>query len=149
MEPSKDPSQIPSDVSPLRFMIAEAEGVPHVRFDTLESAKANPDAVVIMEGDYGGQIYLTCPVRLVRCTQAVLEQLLNDIDDYRWCDPSGAGLYFELGRTGTRVAGGMGGGAIIDGVWLHELLKHLRPQVEAVIDGRLDKIEPAVDEESD
>lgn len=130
-------------------MIAEAEGVQHVRFDSLESAKANPDSVVIMEGDYGGQIYLTCPVRLVRCTQAVLKQLLNDIDDYRWCDPAGAGVYFELGKAGTRVAGGMGGGAIIDGVWLHEMLEHLRPQVEPVIDGRLNKIVPVADEESD
>lgn len=63
MGPSDEPSQIPPNVSPLRFMMAEAAAVPHVRFGTLEAARQAPDAVAVMEGDYGGQIYFTCPVR--------------------------------------------------------------------------------------
>lgn len=149
MEPSIEPSQIPSNASPLRLMISEAHGVPHVRFDTLELARANPDALVIMEGDDGGQIYLTVPVRLVRCSQQALERLLSDVDGCQWRDSSSAGVYFEAGKTGARAAGGMGGGAIIDGVWLHKELEHLRPQVEAVLDGQSPKIILAAEEDSD
>jgi hypothetical protein len=116
-------------------MMAEAEGVPHARFDTLESAQQAPDAVAVMEGDYGGQIYFTCPVRHIRCTSDVLKQLLDDLDDCQWGDPEGAGLYYEVGIPGSGVAGGMGGGAIVDGVWLHKRLEHLRGQVEEVIAG--------------
>ena len=141
MASSDEPSQIPPNVSPLRFMMAEAAGVPHARFDTLEAAKRAPDAVAVMEGDYGGQIYFTCPVRHIRCTSNSLKQLLDDLDECLWGDPDGAGLYYEVGTPGSGVAGGMGGGTIIDGVWLHERLGHLRPQVEEVIAGTRERIE--------
>ena len=91
MERSDDPSQIPPNVSPLRFMIAAAAGTPHARFDSFDAAKRAPDAVAIMEGDYGGQIYFSCPVRHIRCTSKALEQLLKDLDDCQWADPGGAG----------------------------------------------------------
>ncbi len=122
--------------------MAEAAGISHMRFDTLESAKQAPDAVAVMEGDYGGQIYFTCPVRHIRCASTALRQLLDDLDECQWGDPDGAGLYYEVGNPGSCVAGGMGGGAIIHGVWLHERLEHLRSQVEEVIAGTRTRIEP-------
>src|SRR3954468_15986481 len=113
MAASDEPSEIPPNVSPLRFMMAEAAGVPHARFETLEAANQFADAVAVMEGDYGGQIYFTCPVRHIRCTSQALEQLLNDLDESQWGDPDGAGLFYEVGVPGAGVAGGMGGGAIV------------------------------------
>ncbi|HLL89198.1 MAG TPA: hypothetical protein VK324_07835 [Tepidisphaeraceae bacterium] len=122
-------------------MTAAAAGIPHVRFDTLDAARQAPDAVAVMEGDYGGQIYFTCPVRHIRCTPNALKQLLDDLDESQWCDPGGAGLYYEVGASGSGVAGGMGGGAVIDGVWLHRELEHLRSQVEEVIAGTRTRVE--------
>jgi hypothetical protein len=141
MTSSDEPSQIPPNVSPLRFMMAEAAGVAHARFETLDAAKQASNAVAVMEGDYGGQIYFTCPVRHIRCTSEALKQLLDDLDGCQWDDPDGAGLYYELGTPGSGVAGGMGDGAIIDGVWLHKRLEHLRAQVEEVVAGTRTRIE--------
>jgi len=41
--------------------------------------------MVIFEGDYGGQIYATCPASLVRCSEETLQGLLRDLDTVGWC----------------------------------------------------------------
>ena len=61
-----------------------------------------------MEGDYGGSVYLTCPVRLVRCDAATLEAVLGVLDKLDWHDAEGARLYYEHLPVGSGVAGGHG-----------------------------------------
>ena len=119
-------------------MLADAHGTPYAALPSLKEARRVPDAAVVMEGDDGGSIYLTCPVRLVRCDEAALRQLLRDLDAHDWDDPEGAGLFYEVAPVGSGVAGGTGGGVVTDGVWLHPELeaKGLRGRVEAVIAGR-------------
>ena len=43
------------------------------------SEQAEQDFAVIFEGDFGGQIYLTCPALEIKCNENPLHQLLLDI----------------------------------------------------------------------
>ena len=132
---NEDPIQIPDGVSALRFMMADPATAPYRHCKTLTEARAMEGTVAIMEGDYGGQIYFTCPVRHIHCDADTLSRLLTDLDALGWNDPEGSGLYFEFAAPGAGVAGGMGGGAVCDGVWLHERLEHRRASIEAVVAG--------------
>jgi hypothetical protein len=98
-----------------------------------------------MEGDYGGQIYLVCPVRLVSCSEAALKTLLTDLDQMAWDDPDGAGLFFEARPRGAVVSGGMGGGLVREGVWLHpDLVKvGVEEDVRSVLAGLRDRLRPS------
>jgi len=120
-------------------MVSDSRGEAYRAFRTLVEAQEVSDGVVVMEGDYGGQIYLTCPARLVKCDQAALERLLRDLDRLRWKAPETAHVFFERGSPGSGVWGGMGGGLIVDGVWLHPDLQKLgiEQQVRDVIAGAL------------
>jgi hypothetical protein len=131
---------IPDGVSPLRFMIAEAYGKPYRNFKNLVEARKGRNATLVMEGDYGGQIYLTCPVEKIKCGEKELKQLLEDIDAIEWGNPDGAGMYFEEIEKGSGVAGGMGGGIALEGLWVHERLKSIENKIEAVISGKIERI---------
>jgi len=61
-------------------MIADAHGTPYYALGSLEEARTISDAVVILEGDYGGQIYATCPASQVKCSEPALHHLLRDLD---------------------------------------------------------------------
>lgn len=98
-------------------MLATAYGRPYRAYESLDAAQADPDAAVVMEGDYGGSVYLTCPVRHVGCDAAMLDRVLAVFDELGWDDPEGARVYLEHLPAGTGVAGGSGGGAVVDGVW--------------------------------
>ena len=90
---------------------------------------------LVMEGDYGGSIYLTCPVRLIGCDEPALEHLLHELDGHCWNDAEGARLFFECAPVGTGIAGGTGGGIVTSGVWLHPDLEalRLRQRVESLL----------------
>jgi hypothetical protein len=128
---------IPDHESAVRRMVAEAHGDRYEAIKSLDEAKATADAAVVMEGDYGGSIYLTCPARLVHCDEPALRQLLHDLDKHDWNDPEGVGLYYEVAPVGSGVTGGSGGGVVTDSLWLHPELETegLRERVEAVITG--------------
>jgi len=134
---------IPAHESALRRMVADSHDGRYEAVESLDAAKATIDAVIVMEGDYGGSIYLTCPVGLVQCDESTLWQLLHDLDKHGWNDPEGASLYFEVAPVGSGIAGGTGGGVVTDSVWLHPNLEklHLRARVEAVISGDRGRIE--------
>lgn len=104
-------------------------------FKTLEEAKGAPNSYLIMEGDYGGQIYLVCPARLVNSNQLILENLLREIDALQWNDPDGTGLYYEIFEPGSGVGGGMGGGVAEEGLWVHKELEGIRQKIELVLRG--------------
>jgi hypothetical protein len=123
-------------------MVADAAGEKYEALRSLEEAEDQADVAVVMQGDDGGSIYLTCPARLVRCDEATLKRLLLDLDSHYWNDPDMAGLYFERAPIGSGIAGGTGGGVVTEGVWLHPELeaKGLLNRVQAVITGQSSRI---------
>jgi hypothetical protein len=129
--------------SAVRRMLADAGRGSYEPLRSLDEAKARPGGVVVMEGDYGGSIYLTCPARIVNCDDATLRRLLLDLDKRDWNDADGVGLYYEVASPGSGIAGGTGGATVTTGVWLHPDLeaKGLRERVEAVIAGRRTRLD--------
>ncbi len=107
-----------------------------------EFAEANP--WLVLEGDWGGQIYLTVPWRLVG-PRPRIGTLLAELDCLAWACNQGqgaaAGLYepklvlrdmlrdADVPEETRReleewlrasVSGGMGGGRLEQGLWLHD-----------------------------
>lgn len=130
--------------SAARSMMAESGGRTYRSFRTLGDAKAAPIAAVMIEGDYGGQIFATCPVRLVGCSEERLRSLAEELEtrtnatDYA----GSAQTIFEPIPVAGRVAGGMGGGRVVDGVWVHEEIRQLgwAPAVEGIILGTFEDL---------
>lgn len=60
------------------------EAPPFVPLPSLADARDVPDGVVILEGDYGGQIYVVAPAARVACSEGALQLLLRDLDDIAW-----------------------------------------------------------------
>lgn len=108
----------------MRSMMAESQGQTYRSYVSLAEAVANR-GVVVLQGDYGGQIYLTCPAAKVQCSEPGLKQLLAYLDAKAWQDSPGAAIYFEDFPANSLVPGGMGGGLVTDDVWLHPELKKL------------------------
>jgi hypothetical protein len=48
-----------------------------------------------MEVDWGGEIYLVCPIELVKCDENTLHILLGDLDKISWAcnEGEGKGIY--------------------------------------------------------
>jgi len=126
-------------------MMADASGGTCTAFTTLTAAREHTASVVIFEGDYGGTIYLTIPVNHVACDEAALKQLLLDIDSMGWSDTRGTLVAYEVVPIGAGVAGGMGGGLVVDGLWLHSRIEalDLREQIEQVLNGQRPQIHTA------
>jgi hypothetical protein len=124
---------------PLGRILHEAEDTPFHPIESLDSARTEPNAYVIMEGDWGGQIYLTAPVRLLRCDVAELELILQELDAHAWsCNGGeGCGFFFEERESFEGVSGGMGGGATLRDLWIHpELVEAgFEPRVRKVLFG--------------
>ena len=120
----------------VRSMMADGAGKPYLSFSSLAEAVAK-GGVVILEGDEGGQIYLTCPAALVKCGEDGLHRVLMYLDERAWDDRSSAHIYYEKLDEGGGVAGGMGGGLVTEDVWIHPNLmnKGLMPAVRAFIRG--------------
>lgn len=130
--------------SPLRSLIGEATGSGYTSFDSLSEARRDPQGVVILEGDDGGQIYAVAPARLVTCTEEILQQLLVDLDEICWPgnDPGMRHLVYERLPEGEFVAGGMGGGEVTRGVWVHSRLDEigLADEIRTVLTGSQERL---------
>src|SRR3954471_12629619 len=137
--------RLPDHESGVRRMKSDASGTAYVAFESLELARRDPDGVVVLEGDYGGQIYVVARVADIRCTEKALADLLSDLDDHAWRDPAGARVLFERHGVGEGIAGGMGGGVVSDPVWVHPKLNQWRVPIEDVLNNRRKRItSPAV-----
>jgi hypothetical protein len=126
----------------LRRMIADAHGSAYEAVESLGEAQAREDFAVVMQGDDGGSIHLTCPARRIRCDEGALDALLDALDARYWDDRDMARVFYERLPVGSGVAGGTGGGRVVDGVWLDPKLEEqgLRRAVEGVIAGERDRI---------
>jgi hypothetical protein len=127
-----------------RRMVADAKGVPYKSYRSLEEARTDHDAVAILEGDDGGQIYAVIPAREIQCSLETLERLLTDLDEISWPgnDPNSKRIYFEQHPVGSDIPGGMGGARSTGELWLHQDLEklQLRPNVLAVLKGERHKL---------
>lgn len=135
----KDNQIIPKSNSPMRQMIAEANSLNYKSYDNLETAKNNIDSFLIMEGDYGGQIYLVCPVNIIACSEITLNKLLFEIDSLNWDDEDGAALYYEK-QDISQISGGMGGGIALNDLWVHERIIDYKDIILNVICGKSESI---------
>jgi len=113
---------------------------------TLAEARAysGADAVAVLEGDHGGQTYVVCPVPLIHCDEATLKRLLLAIDAQEWPgQPEMAQLAFLRAAVGENFGGGMGGGLVTEGIWVHRRLRArgLERRIAAVLADELPTIE--------
>jgi hypothetical protein len=117
-----------SHMSGVRYLVNHAHGTEYNPLRDYEAAKESEKGCVIFEGDYGGQIFLTCPMKYINCSHETLTRLLKDIDKICWdCnDGEGCDVFYEDYEVGDGVWGGMGGGIVINGLWIH-------PDIEEVI----------------
>ena len=52
-----DDGVLPDHHSAVRSMLATAHRRPYLAYASLSEAAADPEATVVMDGDYGGQVY--------------------------------------------------------------------------------------------
>jgi|GEM_PF-1843866 len=106
-------------------------------YANLEDAKAG-NAHLHMEGDWGGQIYLSVPAAQVFCDEQRLKQLLAEIDEKEWSCNNGDGtsLTYRKGIKEIGINGGMGGGEITDSLWVHPEMDAMKPVIQDVLDGK-------------
>lgn len=135
----------PGTPEEVRRWMAKIHGTDYFDYQSLEQAQADPDAAIIMSGDYGGTIFLTAPARKVVCATASLVTLVSDLDAVTWMsgDLTIATLAFEWHPIGTHVSGGDGGGFVVNGIWTHpvRLTSAICVQAEDVVLGRRRRIE--------
>jgi hypothetical protein len=135
-------NEIPEHESPVRRMMADAHGTPFHPLRTLDEARQHDDGVAVLQGDWGGQIYAVIPVRMIRCSEHTLQNLLLHLDTEAWsCNENeGASIYYERKPAGTGVAGGMRGGASTGQLWVHPEFDEIAEQIRRVIVGEQQKI---------
>jgi GNAT superfamily N-acetyltransferase len=123
-------------VSPVQQVTGQARGSV---IRTLVDAQSRPDAWLVAEADYGGQILLTMPAAQVRCPEERLRELAEKLAWITWDEPEGAAILFEAHRVGDGRSGGMGGAAIRDGLWVHPELrrKGLSRRIEKILKGEV------------
>jgi hypothetical protein len=133
------PETLSDHESGLRKMKAEADGTSYVSFKSLADAQSNPNGVVILEGDDGGQTYLVCPVSKVKCSEEILHQLLSDLDSKKWDSPDMAHIYYEQKQMGEGVYG-KGGAVVGTEIWIHKEFHGIADSISDVIEGRREKL---------
>jgi hypothetical protein len=144
-----DSHEIPLHHRPFEDVLAAKLGYTYIPYDSLDAARVDKDAIVILSGDDGGQVYLTCPVAKVECSESSLGTLLTEMGIFAWGD--GEDMYFERARPDRLVSGGMGGGPVEDDVWIHRDFRNLfevgidiLPDVMEVVHGQRPSVIPAI-----
>jgi hypothetical protein len=135
---------IPDEMSAARFIGSKVSGKTYQALKSLEEAQNYPDGVVVLEGDWGGFIYLVCPASLVKCSVATLTKLLEDLSKLVWGHTDGGTqIYYERQPLGTFIAGGSGGGRVTEGVWVHPRFAryNLQSTIEDILSGQRESLE--------
>jgi len=122
--------------------MSSTQAPPYQPLGSLAEARDVPDGVVVLEGDYGGQIYVVAPALRVECSEGALLLLLRDLDEIAWpgIDADASDLRFERLPAGSSVPGGMGGGRAEDDVWIHPDLARHADAIRDVLAGRREVI---------
>jgi hypothetical protein len=142
----RDKNQEAARESGIRKFEARVYGRRYEPLRSLDEAKSHKDGIVMLEGDWGGIIYLTCPASLVRCSEEALHQLLLDLDGKVMDEPDGAQVFYERLEAGESIMAGSGGAVVTDGIWVHERLKksRLEDAISEVIRGRRGQVSSGV-----
>jgi hypothetical protein len=123
--------------------VDHAMGVDVSYLHSLAEAQAE-SAWVILDGDWGGQVYLTAPAVIVGIDEAGLSRLIHEIDLEAWGgqEEGSLSITYRRGAVGDGVWGGMGGGALLAGLWIHPELDQLGwfDGIEAMLLGRIDHL---------
>lgn len=104
---------------------------------TIEEMRGVENARLVIEGDWGGTIYLSCPVPLIGATHPEILDLAEWLERQCWsCNfdedgDAGHWVFFEIVTVGTHILGGMGGGIHVNGLWIHEDVEFLRDEIVA------------------
>lgn len=129
---------IPDSNRAVDFMVTKAKGLEYKPVETLEEARNTPNAIVVLDGDYGGQVYATCQVKhlIPTITHAQLEAICKQLSALEWDQEDDWQVSYQIKAPGEGVWGGMGGGRVLDGLWMHpklcqESIKLLQPVVSA------------------
>ena len=112
-------------------------------FKSFNEAKQVSNGMAVLVGDFGGQIYLTCPMKHIKCDEKTLEKLLREIDSFEWDCNEGDGICvtYMRGNPKDYVSGGMGGGLVEDGLWIHpDIADNKKELIRKVINGELASI---------
>jgi len=123
-----EPKQVPEGERPLDVPVSGRKRFPF--YKTLDEARGDPDGVAILEGDWGGTVYMTVPLRHVpNATEADFNNLAEGLERIFWdCNfdgegaDGGQGVYYKGIPSNTGVTGGMGGGVVLDNVWINDQL---------------------------
>ena len=106
--------------------MSQLEKTPYEPLLDLVAAKQHPDGIVVLEGDYGGVIYATCPVRYLAASHDEISSLCKWLEYEFWggrqIGDGGWAVHYEATKEGSGIWGGMGGGKVIDGLWTHHEL---------------------------
>lgn len=102
----------------------EADAKVGKRYSSMSDEDLAGKLWVVLEGDWGGQIYLTVPVKLIGA-DSHLEDLLAELDRQAWGCNNGDGQGIRVSTAEETedgaVGGGMGGGLILPNeIWTHE-----------------------------
>ena len=104
--------------------------------NSLKKAKEHDDYYLVMEGDDGGQIYLSCPTSMINCNEETLAQILVIIDENQWrnFDVSMRTIFYEQYITPDMIPGGMGGGLIQENdIWVHEEIEQAKEELRNIL----------------
>lgn len=117
-------NMIPANCRAVDFMLTKANGLEYKPLNTLEEARNTTNAVVVLDGDYGGQVYATCPIKHLKpeITHAQLEAVCKQVSALEWEQEDDWQVSYQIKEVGQGVWGGMGGGRVIDGLWMHPKL---------------------------
>jgi len=121
----------------LRLLAAEKEE--KRKRDPRHTAKKS-DLWLVLEGDWGGQIYLTIPWDQIG-PKARIKTLHRELDAIAWPSNDGGALWdlydpVELdGKPEDGYGGGMGGGKLEDALWMHsEFDEKVRARARKLLD---------------
>jgi hypothetical protein len=125
-----------------RKLSAEIKGLPYKSFSSLGDAWLAEDGVVILEGDFGSQIYVVFPSSLVECGEDTLRELLHRLDEIAWPEnpEDSAQIVYEEATIGSVIPDSIGGAKVLADGWVGNEFKHLglEDQIRALISGQLD-----------
>ncbi len=131
-----------SDFCSLRTIFSETGKLNFRPLKSFELAQKVENSYLIVEGDYGGQIFFIAPVAVIKCSKKVLGELIIKLNEISWHTKAGAGVsvYLEVLRVGSRIPGGMGGGRVLKGIWIHSEFNRLKNKIIAVINGKISSL---------
>ena len=122
--------------SPVRSIVNSLSNQNYTSANSLAEAKNKKNYYLVMEGDCGGQIYLTCPVNLIKCSECILYEILIAIDKNQWPenDISMRNIFYEPFELNQGVLGGMGGGIVLEKeIWIHPNLNFSKELLKKAI----------------